>query len=107
VVLASGSSKQVEFDVPGLISRANTTVTADEVTELVFPDRTVYLLNEGKPINFLEQSVLGRVLDLVYSELYLCTAELAEQQHRAQLHRLDDGQRAELAGIWAECYRQR
>lgn len=106
VVLASGSSKQVEFDVPGIIGRASAAVTADEVTELVFPDRTVYLLNEGKPVNFLEQSVLGRVLDLVYSELYLCTAKLAGGCHPARLHRLDQGLRAELAGMWSECYRQ-
>lgn len=107
VVLASGSSKQVEFDVAGLARNADTAVTADEVTELVYPDRTAYLLNEGKPVNFLEQSVLGRVLDLVYSELYLCTARLAGGTHPAGLHRLERGWHAVLAGMWSECYRAR
>lgn len=107
VVLASGSSKQVEFDVSGLTARADTAVTADEVTELVYRDRTVYLLNGGKPVNFLEQSVLGGVLDLVYSELYLCTARLAVTAHAPGLHRLDPAWQAELAAMWSECYRPR
>jgi len=107
VVLASGSSKQVEFDVPGLLARANATVTVDEVTELAAGDRTIYLLNEGKPVNFLEQSVLGRVLDLVYSELYLCTAQLAGAPYRPGLRRLQPDLQASLAGMWSECYGQR
>lgn len=107
VVLASGSSKQVEFDVPGLLARANATVTVDEVTELAAGDRMVYLLNEGKPVNFLEQSVLGRVLDLVYSELYLCTVQLACEPHLPGLRRLQPDLQAVLAGMWSECYGQR
>jgi len=106
-VLASGSSKQVEFDVPGLLAKAVAAVSVDEVTELADGRRTLYLLNDGKPVNFLEQSVLGRVLDLVYSELYVCTAQLSARAHRPGLHRLDPAQQAELAGIWAECYGQR
>lgn len=104
VVLASGSSKQVEFDVPALARRATTTVTAGEVTELVFPGRTAYLLNDGKPVNFLEQSVLGRVLDLVYSELYLCITKLAATRHQPGLHRLDRSHQVELAEMWSDCY---
>jgi adenosylhomocysteinase len=107
VVLASGSSKQVEFDVPGLLARAIASVTVDEVTELAAGNRTVYLLNEGKPVNFLEQSVLGRVLDLVYSELYLCTAQLSADAHRPGLRRLEPALQAELAGMWSECYGRR
>jgi adenosylhomocysteinase len=106
VVLASGSSKQVEFDVPGLMARANATVTVDEVTELAAGNRTIYLLNEGKPVNFLEQSVLGRVLDLVYSELYLCTMQLAYIPHRPGLRRLEPNLQATLARMWSECYGQ-
>jgi adenosylhomocysteinase len=106
-VLASGSSKQVEFDVPGLLARAVAAVSVDEVTELADGRRTLYLLNDGKPVNFLEQSVLGRVLDLVYSELYVCTAQLSADAHRPGLCRLDPALQAELAGIWSECYRQR
>ncbi|GAA2987697.1 NAD(P)-dependent oxidoreductase [Streptosporangium longisporum] len=107
VVLASGSSKQVEFDVEGLYRTASATAEVDEVLELQVADRTVYLLNQGKPVNFMEQSILGSVLDLVYTELYLCTRELARQPWAPGLHRLDPRMQNELAQRWREEYGQR
>lgn len=104
VVLASGSSKQVEFDVEGLTRAATSVTDLDEVRELRVADRTVFLLNDGKPVNFLEQSILGSVLDLVYSELYLCTRQLARQPHLAGLHRLSPGLQQQLAQCWREEY---
>lgn len=106
VVLASGSSKQVEFDVEGLHQDAEAVVEVDEVTELQVADRTVYLLNEGKPVNFMEQSILGSVLDLVYTELYLCTRELAARPWEPGLHRLAPQMQQELAHLWREEYGQ-
>ncbi|MEU6782106.1 NAD(P)-dependent oxidoreductase [Nonomuraea angiospora] len=107
VVLASGSSKQVEFDVKGLRRAASTSAEVDEVLELRVADRTVYLLNDGKPVNFMEHSILGSVLDLVYTELYLCTRELARQTWAPGLHRLDPRLQQELAQRWREEYGQR
>lgn len=106
VVLASASSKQVEFDVPGMLARANAAVTVDEVTELAVGDRTLYLLNDGKPVNFLEQSVLGSVLDLVYAELYVCISRLSAEAHSPGLRRLERAEQRELAGIWSQHYRR-
>ncbi|MFI7232157.1 hypothetical protein ACIBO5_53975 [Nonomuraea angiospora] len=107
VVLASGSSKQVEFDVKGLRRAASASAEVDEVLELRVADRTVYLLNDGKPVNFMEHSILGSVLDLVYTELYLCTRELARQTWEPGLHRLDPRLQRELAQRWREEYGQR
>ncbi|MET7336082.1 NAD(P)-dependent oxidoreductase [Nonomuraea sp. NPDC005650] len=107
VVLASGSSKQVEFDVEGLRRAASSLAEVDEVLELRAAGRTVYLLNDGKPVNFMEQSILGSVLDLVYTELYLCTRELARQTWEPGLHRLNPQMQRELAQRWREEYGQR
>lgn len=104
VVLASGSSKQVEFDVAGLQRTASTSTEIDEVLELQVADRTVYLLNQGRPVNFMEQSILGSVLDLVYTELYLCTRQLAQQAWEPGLHRLAPQMQQELAQHWREEY---
>jgi adenosylhomocysteinase len=107
VVLASGSSKQVEFDVDGLWKAASAAVEIDEVLELDVAGRTVYLLNQGRPVNFMEQSVLGSVLDLVYTELYLCTRQLAAQAWEPGMHRLDPRMQQELAQYWREEYGRR
>lgn len=103
-VLASGSSKQVEFDVEGLRAAASSLVTVDEVLEAEVAGRTVYLLNDGKPVNFMEQSILGSVLDLVYSELYLCTRELAAGNWDPGMHRLSPDLQQTLAQRWREEY---
>jgi adenosylhomocysteinase len=106
VVLASGSSKQVEFDVEGLRGAASSIVEVEEVCEIEAAGRTVYLLNDGKPVNFMEQSILGSVLDLVYTELYLCTRELARTSWEPGLHRLSPDLQQELARRWHEEYRR-
>ena len=107
VVLASGSSKQVEFDIEGLRAAASSLVEIDEVTEIEAGGRAIYLLNQGRPVNFLEQSILGSVLDLVYSELYLCTRELARSERRPGLHRLEPSLQQALARRWRERYARR
>jgi adenosylhomocysteinase len=99
-VLASGSSKQVEFDVPGIRRRTELKRERDEVAELGVAGRTIFLLNDGRPVNFLHQSILGNVLDLVYSELYLCTRELGRRPCPPGLHRLDPGLQQDLARRW-------
>jgi adenosylhomocysteinase len=100
--LVSGSSKQVEFGDP---ARSGARIAGTRlVTELHYPDRRLYLLNSGYPVNFLDQSVLGRVLDLVYAELYLCTQRLAERPWATGLWRLDRGLQHALADMWVSRY---
>jgi adenosylhomocysteinase len=105
-ILASGSSKQIEFDVPGIRARSELKREQDELAELVYNGRTVFLLNDGRPVNFLHQSILGNVLDLVYSELYLCTRELASKRWHPGMHRLDPGLQQDLARRWTHNHGQ-
>lgn len=104
VILASGSSKQVEFDVSGLRQASSATVQSPDVEQLTVAGRTVFLLNEGKPVNFLDQSILGGILDLVYSELYLCTVEVATGAHSPGIRRLGAPAQQDLARRWREHY---
>jgi len=104
VILASGSSKEVEFDLPGLRAAAGGCEISAPLTELHFPDRTAVILNCGRPINFLHQSVLGNVLDLVYTELYMCIRSLLEKDLPAGLGRLSQAVQHEIASVWCETY---
>lgn len=104
VILASGSSKQVEIDVHGLREHATSTMRTEDVETLAIAGRSVHLLNDGKPVNFLEQSILGGILDLVYSELFLCTRELAHTLKAPGLHRLARPTQQDLARRWREHY---
>jgi adenosylhomocysteinase len=100
VFLASGSSKQVEIDLATLSERGSIIEDDGIVKEYDIDGKSVILLNDGMPINFLEQSILGRVLDLVYTELYMCVREIALGNAPTGLTELDIAQQREIAETW-------
>ena len=100
-VLASGSSKQIEIDLEALNLMAVEKSEPGLVQHFTLPEgKQVFLLNEGMPINFLEQSILGRVLDLVYTELFLCMREIALGNVGPGLQGLDINQHRMAAQKW-------
>lgn len=104
-IVCSGSSKQVEIDVEYLYSRS-VTHTAETVSQVDLGDgRHIYLLNQGRPINFLDQSILGRVLDLVYTELYMCIRAIALEQEPRGLHMLATETQRGIADVWCAKHR--
>jgi adenosylhomocysteinase len=98
--VASGSSKQVEIDLRALNERAQLIEDDGIVKEYELDGKPIILLNDGMPVNFLEQSVLGRVLDLVYTELYMCIRQLAVEEIEPGLARLPVGLQREIADVW-------
>lgn len=94
VYLASGSSKDVEFSyflryldgeeaqIPGLVLEGQETSQWYSCYRFRYggAEKTVYLMAEGKPVNFYREGVISltyRVIDLVFTEmlqmaLYLC-----------------------------------
>ncbi len=104
VILASGSSKRVEFDVDGLHAAASDVTTDRGLTKLIIGGKTIWLLNDGTPINFADQGVLGHVLDLVYTELYMCIRKLSEGRCPLGLQTLDRAEHEAIADVWRHIY---
>jgi adenosylhomocysteinase len=100
-IFASGSSKQIEIEVAALPSTEAAIAETGLVKEYrLEDDKQIFLLNDGMPINFLEQSILGRVLDLVYTELYMCIREVATEEAEPGLSELNVAQHREIAHTW-------
>lgn len=100
-IVASGSSKQIEIDLGALPNEVSFVAEEGLVKEYMLADsKPIFLLNHGMPINFLEQSILGRVLDLVYTELYMCIREIAKGAVEPGLGSLDVDQHREIAQTW-------
>jgi adenosylhomocysteinase len=100
-IVASGSSKQVEIDLSSLRSLGRLSAEAEWVKQYELEGgKRVSLLNDGTPINFLEQSILGRVLDLVYTELFMCMREIALEEAADGLAGLDIARQREIAETW-------
>jgi adenosylhomocysteinase len=68
-LLASGSSKKVEFDIESLDRAAESIETNDYSTRYTIDGRDIHLVNDGEPINFRFSRLPTRVLDLVYAGL--------------------------------------
>ncbi|MCB9150019.1 MAG: hypothetical protein H6641_14785 [Caldilineaceae bacterium] len=93
-ILASASSKAVEFALADFAQECEVTncrkdlkceaPKPDEEPALIQrytkPDgKYFYVLKQGTPVNFKDHSILGNVLDLIFSELFLCMREVAAQ----------------------------
>lgn len=104
VILASGSSKRVEIDVEGLYAAADDIATDRGLSRLIIGGKAIWLVNDGTPINFADQAVLGHVLDLVYSELYMCIRKLSEGRCAPGLQALDIVEQQAIAEVWRQIY---
>ncbi len=104
VIVASGSSKRVEIDVEGLYAAADDVAGDSHLTRLAIGGKTIWLVNDGTPINFADQGVLGHVLDLVYTELYMCIRKLSEGACKPGLQTLDIVEQQAIADVWRHIY---
>jgi adenosylhomocysteinase len=99
-VIASASSKQLEIDVADL-RRSLSCRQTGPTTECFENDSChFYLLSQGFPINFRDHSVLGDILDAIYSELFICIRELAERRAHSGLHHTWLAIHREVAEAW-------
>ncbi|MCE5289970.1 MAG: hypothetical protein LLG14_12125 [Nocardiaceae bacterium] len=104
-LLVSGSSRQVEIDLTYLKSTFEEGERRGDLVQYVRDGQRLFLANDGKPINFLDGSAIGSTLDLVYTELYACTRQLADGiTDTVGLHALDDKQRDRIVERWLDFY---
>lgn len=104
-VFASGSSKQVEID-SDFFDGEDTEIHSGTLTMRMHNGKRYYLIDAGRPINFLDGSAIGSTLDLVYTELYACTREVAEQTMPVGLQGLSASRRRAIATMWVNIYAQ-
>lgn len=104
-VLVSASSKQVEFEVAAFEEDCSAELLSPLVKRYVKKDgNSFYLLNNGAPINFRDNSVLGSILDMVYSELFLCMNLLAQGGVSQGLHLSPPALHAAVGKAWLSAY---
>ena len=77
LILVSGSSRQVEFDLTGFKSAASRHKKSDLVWQYFINDCKVAVANAGRPINFRFSYVPSFVLDLPFAGLVHGTNQIA------------------------------
>lgn len=104
-ILVSASAKNEEFDLVAFEKHC----ICEQISPLVWrykqkDGRCFYLLHGGTPINFRDNSILGNILDMVYSELFLCMAMLVRRKNPQGLQNSPTPIHTEVAQTWLEVY---
>ena len=104
-VLVSASSKAHELDLPGFAAACDVEIMSDAVTRYRRRDgRVFYVLNQGTPVNFRDGSILGSVLDLIYSELFVAMRTLVSGAGVPGLSTTSDAIHQEVSRAWLKTY---
>jgi adenosylhomocysteinase len=103
-LLCSGSSKRVEFDTNFLHKNAEVEKIDNKNSKVVLGNNTFYLLNDGQPINFNDGSVLDNILDLIFTELYMCLWSISMDRVSVGIKSLDYSIHSEICLVWEELY---
>ncbi|MDY6777895.1 MAG: adenosylhomocysteinase, partial [Candidatus Nanohaloarchaea archaeon] len=104
VILASGSSKQREFDIERLRREASLKDSGSHWEEYQLDGTSIILLNGGKPVNFLDQSISMPILDMIFASLVTCIHEAVQHELQPGLQEPDQERLDSIAETWLHAY---
>jgi len=105
VILASVGSRDSEFDIATLKEQAlRKEGLCDHITAYELPNsKRIHVARNGTAVNFLLPSIPIEVLDLVFSEIFLCIVLLLNKQpdySPGELHGVGDAHLSEVSRDW-------
>lgn len=103
-VLASGASKNHEIELPYLESNCSTsTQIHPHIIEYKLRDqRTLYLVNNGFPVNFTSASVPDEIVEFLFAECMMLVPLLLENTWEPGTYTLPAEQEALPAEVWLD-----
>ena len=104
-VLVSCSSKDLEFDLSGLANYARTEVTP-AFDRYAKDQHVLYVLANGRPVNFLDGAVVGPILTLVQAEILLGIKMVLDLPKAREILNVTTEARRELAQLWIKTFCQ-
>jgi adenosylhomocysteinase len=99
-ILVSCSSKQLEFDMSYIKDNYIRADIFNHYAKYSNNDNYFYLLADGKPINFLDDGIIGPILALVQAEIILSIKTLMDLDGKPGLYEVGSGDRRILADLW-------
>ncbi len=103
--LVSGASKDHEIDLERLTALADgPPVRVHEHVQAwrLGDGRTLYLVNDGYPVNFTGASVPDEIVEFLFAELVMLVQELMERPPAAGIHPLAPELEVLAAGVWLD-----
>jgi adenosylhomocysteinase len=109
IIMCSASSKDIEFDLVGFRGVCDVTVvsaTTDHCSIERYTKRDTgkcfYILDHGTPIDFLDLSLQGAILDCTCSELFSCIRFLATGGQKPGIISLTDDLQTQVSQRWLQ-----
>lgn len=99
-ILVSCSSKDDEFDLDYMMANYQVSQRFENVDAYSRGNKTLYLMANGRPINFIDGAVLGPALSLVQGEIIAGIKELFDNRGTLGLFELPHDARRKIAEIW-------
>ena len=104
-ILVSGSAKNEEFDLKAFERCCKKEVVNSVIWRYTKKDDSCfYVLNQGTPVNFRDRSILGYILDMIYSELFLCMKLIIQEKLQSGLQHSPAKIHNEVAKTWLHIY---
>jgi|GEM_PF-4306744 adenosylhomocysteinase len=103
VVLASGSSERLEFDLEALSSISKEILREEVFTKYILKkdDKIIRVLCDGEPINFaLSEGISDSVIDPVYTEMFLAAVKVVNERLRNGLQELPKEVEEEVLSVF-------
>jgi adenosylhomocysteinase len=104
VVLISGSSKNIEFDIDGFTNIADKKQHNLSLIKYTFGNKITYVANNGEPINLKYSVVPSKVLDFVYASLFFAINKISLNQAKKGLNSLSAEEESEIATDYIKIY---
>lgn len=109
VILASGGSKNIEFDIRTLEETAfEIEALSEEVKKYTIEangtEKDIVVLRDGTAINFREKSIPSEIIDIVYTEILHCMLSLIGERDRFEtgLYELSPQEHSEISKKWLD-----
>lgn len=103
-ILASGSSKQKEFDLKYLKENySKNKIISDYTVQYINNTNNLYLLYDGMPINFIDQGIIGNYIEIVWLEIIFILNKILKS-NSIGLYELNESERKEIAQYWLNHY---
>ena len=104
VILVSGSSRDVEFDLKDFLENASRVNEQEEYTEYYFGDKKIIIANKGQPIDFRYVSTPSGPIEAPFAGTITCLNRIDSGYKEPGLHDITEKEQQELAQKYIEIY---
>ena len=101
MILASGTSKKVEFDIDWMSKHSSNRRDVGNSIEFEINGKVITVLAKGGPVNFLSNvSVSPQTIDIIISEMFLCMLRIFQGGLENRVYTITQEDEKKISDLW-------